>query len=104
MSGLEFQELCKFLMVLFQKLQCAKGLLGRVSSGLDHLYKMIYTSGLEVSFAAVENWLAARSCSSLAAMAVAAFKALRAWDCACTELVILKSSGTQLAETYQDKR
>ena len=56
--------------------------LGPVSSELDHLYKIVYTSGLEVSFAAVENWLAARSCSSLAAMAVAAFKALRAWDCA----------------------
>lgn len=66
------------------------------------IYTRDHTSGLEVSFAAVENWLAARSCSSLAAMAVAAFEALRAWDCAWLESIIMKISATQLAEIYQD--
>jgi hypothetical protein len=69
-------------MVLLQKFQRSESLLISVNVEFD-LFTTKPTSGLVVSLAADANWLAARSCSSLAAIAVTAVKALRACECAC---------------------
>lgn len=71
-------------MVLFQKFQRSESLLILVNLEFG-LSRKKPTSGLEVSLAAVANWLAARSCSSLAVTAFTAVKALRACECPCGE-------------------
>ncbi len=72
--------------MLLKQFESAQGLSFLVSIWIGKLrYEAGPTSEFPVSLATVANCAAASSCSSIAAAGVAAFWALRAWDCAWSE-------------------